>query len=190
MRKAGAEGIIRATLQVIADHGAVGASMRDFAEAAGVTEAAIYRHFASRDDLLGHVFRHCADLLYDYLDRRRQTVALEERIGEMAVAFFDFSRDYPQEYAFIAAVHQQQLCLRDPCTDRLPKDLFVEVIEELQRCKKGKPIPASLVAGGVIGLVMGVTLFYRTGRTSAAEEDCREYIRRTATCLAAAACLE
>ncbi|MCX7597550.1 MAG: TetR/AcrR family transcriptional regulator, partial [Armatimonadetes bacterium] len=183
-------GIIQATLKVIAERGAIGTSMRDFAEEAGVTEAAIYRHFASRDDLLGHVFRHCADLLYEYLDHRRQAVTEDGQVGELAVAFFDFSRDHPQEYAFIAAVHQQQLCLRDPGAERLPKDLFVEAIQGLQDRRGGSLVPASLVAGGVIGMVMGVTLFYRSGRTLAAEEDCREYIRRTATCLAAAACLE
>lgn len=164
--------------------------MRDFAAEAGVTEAAIYRHFASRDDLLSHVFRCCAALLYEYLDRRRKAVPLEDQIGELAVALFDFSRDHPHEYAFIVAVHHQQLCLSDPGAERLPKDLFVKVLEKLQGRKRRKAVPASLVAGALIGLVMGVTLFYRSGRTRAAEDDCRAYIRRTATCLAAAACLE
>jgi AcrR family transcriptional regulator len=188
MRKAGPDGIIQATMRVIADQGAVGASMRDFAADAGVTEAAIYRHFTSRDDLLSHVFRRCAAVLYDYLDRRRQAVPTESRVGELAVAFFDFARDHPREYAFIAAVHQQQLCVLDTRAQRLPKDLFVEAVEELQRSRGGGVVPATLVAGAIIGLVMGVILFRKSGQARVAVGDCREYLRRTATCLAAAAC--
>jgi AcrR family transcriptional regulator len=185
----GAAGIIEAAITVVADHGAVGASLRDFAAQAGVTEAAIYRHFLSRDDLLSQVFRHCASVLHSYLEARAAASPGDE-VAELAAAFFDFSADHPREYAFIVAVHQQQLRNIEPGDGPLPKDLFVEAIEARQRAAGGARLPASLVAAAIIGAVMGVTLFREIGQTHAGPDDCRRYLRQAAAHLAAAACGE
>ena len=44
--------IITATLRLVAEHGLAGASMSRIAEAVGISNAALYRHFASREDIL------------------------------------------------------------------------------------------------------------------------------------------
>jgi AcrR family transcriptional regulator len=44
--------IIGATLRLIAEHGLAGASMSRIAEDVGISNAALYRHFASRDDIV------------------------------------------------------------------------------------------------------------------------------------------
>src|SRR5229473_7549669 len=48
--------IVRAATSLFAEKGIDGTSMRDIAEAAGVREAAIYRHFAGKDDLAREIF--------------------------------------------------------------------------------------------------------------------------------------
>jgi AcrR family transcriptional regulator len=48
--------IVRAATSLFAERGIDGTSMRDIAEAAGVREAAIYRHFAGKDDLARDIF--------------------------------------------------------------------------------------------------------------------------------------
>jgi AcrR family transcriptional regulator len=48
--------IVRAATLLFAKSGIHGTSMRDIAEAAGVREAAIYRHFAGKDDLAREIF--------------------------------------------------------------------------------------------------------------------------------------
>jgi AcrR family transcriptional regulator len=59
--------IVRSATLLFAERGIDGTSMRDIAEAAGVREAAIYRHFASKDDLARDIFLswygwYCAEL--------------------------------------------------------------------------------------------------------------------------------
>jgi AcrR family transcriptional regulator len=59
--------IVRSATLLFAERGIDGTSMRDIAEAAGVREAAIYRHFASKDDLARNIFLswygwYCAEL--------------------------------------------------------------------------------------------------------------------------------
>jgi AcrR family transcriptional regulator len=44
--------IIDATLHMVAEHGLAGASMSRIADAVGISNAALYRHFAGREDIL------------------------------------------------------------------------------------------------------------------------------------------
>jgi AcrR family transcriptional regulator len=44
--------IVAATLRLVAEHGLAGASMSRIAEAVGISNAALYRHFPSREDIL------------------------------------------------------------------------------------------------------------------------------------------
>jgi AcrR family transcriptional regulator len=44
--------IVQATLRLVAEHGLAGASMSRIAEAVGISNAALYRHFDSREDIL------------------------------------------------------------------------------------------------------------------------------------------
>jgi AcrR family transcriptional regulator len=48
--------IVRAATSLFAKRGIDGTSMRDIADRAGVREAAIYRHFAGKDDLAREIF--------------------------------------------------------------------------------------------------------------------------------------
>ena len=48
--------IVRAATSLFAERDIDGTSMRDIAEAAGVREAAIYRHFAGKDELCREIF--------------------------------------------------------------------------------------------------------------------------------------
>jgi AcrR family transcriptional regulator len=48
--------IVRTATSLFAAHSIDGTSMRDIAEAAGVREAAIYRHFAGKDELAREIF--------------------------------------------------------------------------------------------------------------------------------------
>lgn len=59
--------IVRAATLLFAERGIDATSMREIAEAAGVRDAAIYRHFAGKDDLAREIFLswygwHCREL--------------------------------------------------------------------------------------------------------------------------------
>ena len=44
--------IVQATLRLVAEHGLAGASMSRIADAVGISNAALYRHFESREEIL------------------------------------------------------------------------------------------------------------------------------------------
>jgi len=63
--------IVRATLRLIAEHGLAGASMSRIAEEVGISNAALYRHFASRDDIVIAAHDSLMDRVFAWLNSSR-----------------------------------------------------------------------------------------------------------------------
>src|SRR5579863_7466540 len=110
--------IVRAATSLFAAKGIDGTSMRDIAEAAGVREAAIYRHFKGKEELTREIFVswygwYCGELQRitsgsgGMLDKLRQIVIHEFSAvtdhSEAFVYFCDnearFARSLPPEMA-------------------------------------------------------------------------------------------
>ncbi len=175
--------MLAAALRVFRARGVHGASMRAIADEAGITEAAIYRHFASKSELLTTLFLRCADELYTHLFAAQEGISDPvERLVVLAQAFFDFALSHPEEYSFIAAVHHHQLRVQQMPHERLPKRLFIEAVRELLP-PDAPAEQAELVAGAIIGAVMGVVLMVDIGAVTDVERA-RQTVGKAARCLA------
>ena len=51
--------ILRAAMKLFSEHGLDGTSIRDIAEESGYTNPALYKHFASKEELAVHLFETC-----------------------------------------------------------------------------------------------------------------------------------
>lgn len=85
---------------LIAEKGPQGFTLSEAAKAADVTPAAVYRHFAGRDDLLAEVARQGFDIFaalmeYAYDEGRPTALAAFEATGK---AYLAFARKYPGHY--------------------------------------------------------------------------------------------
>jgi AcrR family transcriptional regulator len=60
--------IVRETLRLVAEHGLAGASMSRIAEAVGISNAALYRHFASREDILISAHDSLIERIFSWLN--------------------------------------------------------------------------------------------------------------------------
>ena len=56
--------ILRAAMKLFADHGLDGTSIRDIARESGYTNPALYKHFASKEQLAVHLFETCHQRLW------------------------------------------------------------------------------------------------------------------------------
>jgi AcrR family transcriptional regulator len=63
------EAILVASLHLFAKHGLHGVTTRQIAEAAGVSEALLYRHFASKDELFAELQKQCLEDTMRVADR-------------------------------------------------------------------------------------------------------------------------
>lgn len=94
------QALVDATLKLIADKGPTGFTLSEAAKEAGVTPAAVYRHFAGRDDLIAEVARQGYEIFagvmeYAFNEGKPSALAAFEATGR---AYLAFGRRYPGHY--------------------------------------------------------------------------------------------
>lgn len=94
------QALVEAALTLIADQGPTGFTLSEAAKVAGVTPAAVYRHFAGRDDLIAEVARQGYDIFaalmeFAYNGGKPSALAAFEATGR---AYLAFARKYPGHY--------------------------------------------------------------------------------------------
>lgn len=94
------QALVEAALKLIEEKGPTGFTLSEAAKTAGVTPAAVYRHFEGREDLIAEIARQgyevFADLLeYAYDTGKPSAMASFEAVGR---AYLAFARKYPGHY--------------------------------------------------------------------------------------------
>ena len=94
------QALVEGALALIAERGPTGFTLSEAAKSADVTPAAVYRHFAGRDDLIAEVARQGYDIFaalmeFAYNDGQPTALAAFEATGR---AYLAFARRYPGHY--------------------------------------------------------------------------------------------
>ncbi len=93
--------LLRASLELFAASGYDAVSVRDIAAAAGVSEAALYKHFSGKRELAAYIF---AVVIEDYTGRLRRIDAAPggavDKLCLIVDATYDLYRDYPAPIRF------------------------------------------------------------------------------------------
>lgn len=94
------QALVEAALDLVRDKGPTGFTLSEAAKKAGVTPAAVYRHFAGREDLIAEAARQgyevFADLMqFAYDSGQPSALAAFEATGR---AYLAFARRYPGHY--------------------------------------------------------------------------------------------
>ena len=94
------QALVEAALDLIQTHGPQGFTLSEAAKQADVTPAAVYRHFAGRDDLIAEVARQGYDIFgalmeFAYNGGKPTALAAFEATGR---AYLAFARKYPGHY--------------------------------------------------------------------------------------------
>ena len=94
------QALVEGALGLIAERGPTGFTLSEAAKRADVTPAAVYRHFAGRDDLIAEVARQGYDIFaalmeFAYNDGHPTALAAFEATGR---AYLAFARKYPGHY--------------------------------------------------------------------------------------------
>jgi AcrR family transcriptional regulator len=93
------QALIEEALKLVEQNGEMAVSLRDLAQSLGVSRAAPYRHFASRDDLLAAVAaRGFEDLVALYNTAFAGPGNAQERLSAGSRTFFDFAMKRPGLY--------------------------------------------------------------------------------------------
>ena len=161
------QALVEAALVLIAEKSPQGFTLSEAAKAADVTPAAVYRHFAGREDLLAEVARQGYEIsaaLMDYaFDEGRPTaLAAFEATGR---AYLAFARRYPGHYMAMFEAGLSPLTFPDlaPVAQRA-RSVLERAAEGLsQHLPVAKRPPGSMVSAHIWAMSHGVVELYMRG---------------------------
>jgi AcrR family transcriptional regulator len=157
--------IVQVATSLFAARGIDGVSMRDIAEAAGVREAAIYRHFASKDTLAREIFLswyawYCAEL-QRIVDSPSSVL---ERLQEIVRHEFSAATDHSNAFVYFCE-NEARFVPELPKGVISARRIFTAFIKAGQACGEVRMAPPELLADMVSGALCTVALTWqRTGR--------------------------
>ena len=162
------QALVEAALALIAEQGPTGFTLSEAAKAAGVTPAAVYRHFAGRDDLIAEVARQGFDIFgalmeFAWNNGKPSSLAAFEATGR---AYLAFARKYPGHYM---AMFESGLSLTahpDLAALSLKARAVLERAAEAlsQNLPEGRRPPASMVSAHIWAMSHGVVELYMRGQ--------------------------
>ncbi len=109
------EKISRAAIELIAARGIDAVSMRDIARLVGVTEAALYRHFPNKNELIWEVFTSNYDSFAEHLEyKQSEFPELRQKLASMVQSCCElFDRDCDLFVFLLVAQHIQRFAPKD-----------------------------------------------------------------------------
>ncbi|WP_149142279.1 TetR/AcrR family transcriptional regulator [Gemmobacter caeruleus] len=161
------QALVEAALDLIAEKSPQGFTLSEAAKAAEVTPAAVYRHFAGREDLLAEVARQGYEIFgalmeYAYDDGRPTALAAFEATGR---AYLAFARKYPGHYMamFESGISAQAFPDLAPVAARARAVLERAADGLSQHLPANRRPPPSMVSAHIWAMSHGVVELYMRG---------------------------
>jgi AcrR family transcriptional regulator len=135
------EALLQAAIQLIAEVGPAGFTLREVARRAGVSHNAPYRHFADREELLAAVavegFRELDEAMLNAVKHQRSSVARLKRAG---LAYVEFALRRPEHFTvmFDAAVSEH----KTPDSVKVAEQAFGTLLGLVKSCQDEGRLPS------------------------------------------------
>ncbi len=159
--------IAESALRLFVENGLGETSVRDIARAAGIAEGALYRHYASKEDLAWRLF---ADG-FVALARRLEALAGEapDFRARLAALVREFCRAYDEDPVLFAYLLLSQHSQVRKVTPQMPSPLEVvrRVVAEGLAARDDRRRDPQLVAAMIMGVVLQVAVERTYGRIGA-----------------------
>jgi AcrR family transcriptional regulator len=161
------DAIYEAASRLFGEHGLDRTSIRQIAESAGVSEAALYRHWEGKLDLAWEVFRNGLTTLYRNLDQRVQPdIPPYDAIQTAVECFYELFDSNYQLFSFVL-LHQHDLWSRMDRVEESPVrfwfDLMARYVDNLPPEDAHSP---DVLAAVTLGIVLQPAVAAVYGRPS------------------------
>ncbi|HRX83819.1 MAG TPA: TetR/AcrR family transcriptional regulator [Phycisphaerae bacterium] len=161
------DAIYQAASRLFGEQGLDGTSIRQIAESAGVSEAALYRHWAGKLDLAWAVFRSGLANLYANLEERvRPDLAPYDAVRSAVECFYQLFDENYQLFSFVL-LHQHDLWSRMDQVEESPVrywfDLMARFVDKLPPEDAGN---LDVLAAVTLGIVLQPAVAAVYGRPS------------------------
>lgn len=151
--------IERASIALFLEKGVNGTSVRDIAEASGVAEGTLYRHFPSKEAMIREIFaEHYVAFSLRLAEATATAPDLEGRLERIVAFFCRFYDEDPILFGFLLMVQHRQI-ERQPSDDTNAIDVIHALLAEDDRVSD-----PMLATASVIGILVRNAVFCRHGR--------------------------
>lgn len=161
------QALVDAALTLIEEKGPTGFTLSEAAKAAGVTPAAVYRHFAGREDLIAEAARQGFEIFADLMEHaygkgQPSALAALEATGR---AYLAFARRFPGHYV---AMFESGISINRNPDLALVANRGLGVLEKaagdlMAEVPNGKRPPARMVSAHIWALSHGVVELFARG---------------------------
>ena len=176
------QALVDAALGLIEEKGPTGFTLSEAAKKAGVTPAAVYRHFQGREDLLIEVARQGYEIFADLMEYAYESgqPSASASFSATGRAYLAFARKHPGHYM---AMFESGLSLNSNAELARVATRASGILERaaqdlLQRLPAGRRPPAAMFSAHIWAMSHGVVELYARGnpgaRTQFSPEDLLE----------------
>jgi AcrR family transcriptional regulator len=156
--------IARTALKLFVDKGITETTVRDIAQAAGLAEGTLYRHFESKEELAWELFHTSYTAFALELDRLQQKYDhLQDKLTAMIRQFCAFFDRDPVLFTYLLLVQHSQLKKVTPEMETAVTVLQKVIAEGMAR-REMPEIDVEVAAAMVLGPVLQVAVFKAYGR--------------------------
>lgn len=153
----------QAALELFVTKGVHAAGIRDIAKHAGCSEAALYRHWSSKEDLVTALFtEHLADVRTALETAIVSAVTLDDKAKAACEACYRLYDEQPLVFRFVMLV-QHELAKALPQDLRMPQDVVIDMLRAAHDAGQTRGDPVMLAAA-VIGIFLQTANFVLYGR--------------------------
>jgi AcrR family transcriptional regulator len=155
--------IEKEALRLFAEKGVDGTTIRDLANAVGVADAALYRYFASKEQIASEIFtRHYGDLAISIRETGLKKLAFRACLRELVCLFCELFDAQPDVFAFILL--NQHAHLRYVRAGENVVDELTLIMERAYQNGEISIGEADLAAAMALGAVLQPAVFKIYGR--------------------------
>lgn len=169
------ERLLEVGLRLFAERGFHGTSVPEIAREAGVAQASIYRHFASKEELVNEVYRAAKGMLADSLRSVARVGGMREEFHQLWWALVAFAREQPLAFAFLELHHHGDYL--DQQSRAVEMRVIAPIAEVVERGRvRGvlRQAPAAVLIVTVWGAFVGMFKAARAGYFRLDDDVCRQ----------------
>lgn len=153
--------IVRAALELIAEHGFHGAPMAMIADKAGVGAGTIYRYFENKDLLITELYRELEERIYvAVLAGYAAEKPIRERYLYLGAAVLGYFIANPLDFRFLEQFHNSPYgvaCRQDKLMgERGERDMYRQLFEEGVEQQVVKDFPLAILCALTFGPLLAV----------------------------------
>lgn len=153
----------QAALELFVEQGVHATGIRDIAKHAGCSEAALYRHWKNKDDLVVSLFtEHLTEVRTILEEAIAGADSLAAKVLAASTACYRLYDEEPLVFRFVLLV-QHELARTLPADLRMPQDVVTDLAAAAVARGEAKGEPA-LLAAAVIGIFLESAVFVLYGR--------------------------